>query len=412
MNAPLPRHLHDVALEVLDTFPALVIQGARQVGKSTFAQQLVAGRHAVITTLDAATSLAAATADPASFVRQAGEGILVIDEIQRAPNLLLAVKAEIDANRRPGRFILTGSSNLLRLAGNSESLAGRAITAPLQPFSQGELRGTHDDLLPRLRAGVDAFRTQSRWRRNDYLAAISHGGYPEVQSLTQRMRNTWFDSYVERLLERDVTDIAPRVDHARLGAALRLLAANNAGELVKAHLARDIGVSETTAASHVELLETLYLVRRLPPWTPNLTKREVGRPKVLLDSGLALRLARVTPGQLASFTSPHLGPAVEAFVTLELTKQCSWSAEEYELFHFRDRDGAEVDIVAEFADGAVVGIEVKSSATVKSEHFHGLRVLRDRLGARFVGGFVLNMAPSGASFGDRLAALPITALWE
>lgn len=413
MPALIPRLLTAHATEVLDAFPAVVIQGARQVGKSTFAQILVEERDARVFTLDDPASLAAATADPTGFVDQLPHGTLVIDEIQRAPELILPIKASIDRDRRAGRFLLTGSSDLLRLPRTPDSLAGRAVTVNLRGFSQGELRTRRDDLVGQLRSGADPAQFRTVATREDYAAAIARGGYPDVQSLNSRLRSSWMDSYIERLMQRDVGDIAPRVDAARVASVLRLIAANQAGELVKARVARDAAVPETSVTTYLDLLTTVYLVDSLRPWTPNLTSREASKPKTLVtDPGLALRLSRVGEQQLLPLTTPFLGAAMEGFVVTELMKQQSWSAEEFELFHFRDRDGIEVDIVVEFFDGTVMGIEVKSGSTLKSDHFTGLKLLRDRLGDRFAGGYVLNTAATGVRFGERLWGLPIAALWE
>lgn len=413
MEKLLARHIESFARDALQTFPALVIQGARQVGKSTFAMQLASDRPSRTLTLDDDDVRSAALAEPRAFVEQAGHDTMVIDEIQRAPELLLAIKASIDRDRRPGRFILTGSSNLLSLSRTPDSLAGRAVTVELKPLSVGEQLQQADDIIFRLKAGADAADFRSVDTRAGCIRLIAHGGYPEVGELHGRMRNAWFDSYVSRLLERDVRDIAPRVDRGRVATVLRLLAANQSGELVKARIARDADVPETSVTAYLDLLRTMYLVSTLPAWTPNLTSREAGRRKAIVgDSGLALRLGRISESQLEPLGNPHLGAALEGFVVAELMKQRSWSEQEYELFHFRDRDGIEVDIVAEFADGSVMAFEVKAMSTPRSDHFKGLRVLRDRLGDRFVGGYVLNTADSGVAMGDRLWALPVSALWE
>lgn len=413
MTTLLPRNSSAFATEALGAFPAIVIQGARQVGKSTFATQLLSGRNARFVTLDDATTRTVALGSPDALIEQAEDSTLVIDELQRAPELLLTIKAAIDRDRRSGRFVLTGSSNLLRLSRTPDSLAGRAVTVGLRGFSQGEWASRTDDVVARLIAGVELATFETAVNRADYIARIARGGYPEAGRLSGRLRASWFDSYVERLLERDVTDIAPRVDAGRIASVLRLLAANQAGELVKARVARDADVPETSISAYLDLLETMYITERLRPWTPNLTSREAGRAKVVVtDPGLALRVGRVSDQQLAALGSPHLGAAAEGFVVSELLKQRTWSEQEYDLFHFRDRDGIEVDVVVELRDGSVLAFEVKAGSTLKPEHFQGLRFLRDRLGDRFVGGYVLNTASHGVSFGDRLGALPIAALWE
>lgn len=408
------RHAAAFALEVLGTFPAAIVQGARQVGKSTFAGILAKRFDSLSVTLDDHATRSAAEEDPTTFVDQNPNGLLVIDEIQRVPGLILAIKASIDRNRRPAQYLLTGSSDLLRLQDTPDSLAGRAATVRLRGLSQGEIVGRPDDFLNRLRGNIDIPRFRTTFTREQYVAAIARGGYPEVQSISSRLRNIWFDSYAERIVRRDVAEIARRVDPSRVSAVLRLLAANQSGELVRARVARDAGLPESTISAYIDLLETVYLTEKLPPWTPNLTSRESAKPKMCVaDSGLALRLSRISEQQLVPVTGgPLLGPAVEGFVVTELLKQQGWSNQEFELFHYRDRDGLEVDLVAEFSDGAVIALEVKSGATFSSVQYKGLRSLRDRLGERFLGGYVLNTGTSGYSFGPKLWGLPVSALWE
>ena len=404
----IQRHVDTFAREVIDTFPAAVIQGARQVGKSTLAGQLAEGRNAMILTLDDEETLAAAIEDPAGFVDQHPSGMMVIDEIQRQPELTLAIKASIDRDRRPGRFLLTGSSDLLRARRATDSLAGRAVTIPLRPLSQGELAGTLDDFAHRFRA------VRSETSRADYARMIVTGGYPNALDLGARMRNTWFDGYVERLVRRDARELVNITDPSRLMSLLRLIAANQAGELVKARLAVDARIPPSSITSYLDTIESLFLVDLLRPWTPNLTSRETGKAKAsIADSGLAARLSRVAEQQLTPVdgTAHHMGPLMKGFVVAELLKQQGWSAQEYELFHYRTRDGLEVDVIVEFADGQVLCIEVKSGATFRAEHFGALRSLRDRLGDRFAGGIVLNTGNTGYQFADRLYGLPVSSLW-
>lgn len=414
MIALLPRNLMPFGREALDTFPVLVIQGARQVGKSTFAHLLVSDRPGELFTLDDEQTLAAVRADPRAFVDQFPAATLVIDEVQRAPELILAVKAAVDRHRVAGRFILTGSADLLRMERTPDSLAGRATTLHLLGLSQGEQRHQREDFVAGLRARghIPSFKTA--WDRPAYVSALARGGYPELQGLAGRLRNAWLDSYLERVLQRDARDVFGPTQPARLESLLRLLAANQSGELVKARLADQARIPATTITTYIDVLRALFLIDHLAPWTPNLTKREVGRPKTLVtDPALALRLDRLTEAQLMPLVgSDHLGGLLEGLVVTELTKQAGWSAEEFRLFHFRDRNGLEVDLVIELDDGTIFGIEVKAAKTFKAEHFAGLRGLADRVGSRFLGGIVLNTSDAGYQYADRMWGLPISALWE
>lgn len=411
--SPIARHIEPQVTTLLGAFPAVMVQGARQVGKSTLAGLIATRRPSRVVTLDDVATRTAAETDPVAFVDQFVDGLLVIDEVQRAPDLLVSLKASIDRDRRPGRFLLTGSSNLLRRSVAPDSLAGRLVSVELHGLSQGELTGRSDDLVARLRGGIDPSAVQVRTARSDYAEMIAAGGYPEARALSERLRNVWFDSYVSRLLERDVGDLAPRVDAARIRAVLALVAANQSGELVKARVARAAGVPESTVTTYLDLLDALFLTHGLQPWGANLTSRVSKRTKMLVgDSGLALRLSRTTPQQLEVIGSTQIGGALEGFVAAELIKQRTWSDEDYELYHFRDRSGREVDLVAECGDGSVVAFEVKASSTIRPEHLSGLVMLRDRLGSRFACGVVLYAGTTGVVLGDRLCALPVAALWD
>ncbi len=413
MEGLLPRRTVAVGRELMSVFPAVVVQGARQVGKSTLARQLVEDRTAVVVTLDDRPTRDAAVADESAFVAQSPDGVLVIDEVQREPELLLAIKASIDRDRRPGRFLLTGSADLLTVKGRSDSLAGRAATLHLRGLSQGELAGQPEDFVAWLLGDIPLQLFATKWTRADYVAAMAQGGYPDVRGLSRRLRHAWLDSYLDRVLERDATLLPSGGQSRRLRSVLSLLAANQAGELVKARIADGAEIPRNTITAYLDVLRSVYLIDELPPWTANLTRREIGRPKAFLsDSALALRLNRQTEQQLLPLTSDSIGGLFEAFVASEMLKQRSWSEHDFQLFHFRDRDGVEVDLVLELDDGRVIALEVKASSTYRSEHFAGLRFLKDRLGDRFIAGIVVGMSDRGYQYADRLFGLPAAALWQ
>lgn len=414
MSPLVSRHLSAFAADILDTFPVLMVQGARQVGKSTFTQMLSASRPSRILTFDDRVIADAARNDPQTFVSQLPLGTLVVDEVQRVPELTLAIKAAVDRDRTPGRFVLTGSSDLLRPERTPDSLAGRAVGLQLRGFSQGEIAGRKDDIVTALLGNSSLAGFTTSWTREAYVDVVGAGGYPEVRRLTGRLRTTWIDSYLSRVVQRDAAEILNLAQPDRLLALLRLIATNQSGELVKARLAEQARIPASTITSYLDALETLFLVGSLPPWTPNLTRREIGRPKSMVeDSALALRLAGVSSATLLSPSGyDHLGGFLEAFAVAELLKQQGWSETSYQIFHFRDRNGPEVDIVVQLDDGTVFGFEVKASSTFRSEHFAGLKVLADRLGDRFRGGLVLGTAQQGLQFGRNLWGLPISALWE
>ncbi len=408
------RHVISTAVEMLQYFPGIVVEGARQVGKSTLAGE-IAAPDAILTTLDDEQIRDAARSDPAGFVVQGGERQLVIDEIQRMPELTLAVKAAIDRDRRPGRFILTGSSSLLRVRGTADSLAGRVGRLTMYGLSRGEVLGTRDDFVAAVTSRpAELSAVTSAMTREDYAQMLAVGAYPEVREAPERIRSTWIDSYLQGVIGRDMSQLRKEVRPARATAVLRALAGRQSAELVKAKLAEETAVPPSTITGYIDLLHDVGLVTSIPPWTANLTKREVGRPKTLvIDSALAMRLARLTSAQLGRFEyGEAFGAMLEAFVAAELLRQRTWSDARFDVFHYRDRDGDEVNIVLELDDGSVVGIEVKSSASFSAAQFKGLSRMRDRLGHRFVAGVVLNSGAGGYRYADRLYGAPVSALWS
>lgn len=410
-----PRFAQRLVEETLADTPITVIQGARQVGKSTLARTVVQERKARVVSLDTQATYNAARADPDAFVRQSA-GLLVIDEVQRVPQLIRAMKDAVEEDRRPGRFLITGSANLLRIPGTEESLAGRAETIVLYGLSRGEITGHREDFVPRLFAGDETAWEESSGtlRREEYLELLCAGSYPEPLAREGRRRSAWFTNYVDRIMTRDVEDLSRLTHLDRLPVLLRLVAASTSGELVKARFARDSGIPETSLDGYLNVLETLYLIHALPAWGDNLTKRVTGRPKVsLLDTGLAARLNNLTPAAMApGSVSDPAGGLFESFVAAELRRQLSWADTQARLFHFRDRDGIEVDIVLESEDRLVAGLEMKAAGMVTERDFKGLRFLRDKLAARFTAGIVLYTGTEPLPFGDRLWALPYSALWS
>lgn len=401
-------------LESLGDTRIVVVQGARQVGKTTLITQVVERLSGRFVTLDNDLTRAAAEADPSAFLAQNPDGLLTIDEVQRVPALVLALKLAVDRDPRPGRFLLTGSANLLRLPAIHDSLAGRAENIDLYGFSQGELVGKREGFVDRLLAGGSFSAHRSDLTRSRYLELACAGGYPEALTRSPgKRRNAWFDNYIRRIVERDAPDISGLQRLSDLPLLLRLLAARNTAELNVASLAGDAGIPVRTLDPYLELLETLFLIHRLPAWSTNLSKRIVSRPKVaLLDTGLAARLVNVSPAGVGVGTNAHVaGQLLEGFVASEIRRQLTWSNQTARLFHYRDHAGAEVDLVLETDDGRVAGIEVKATSTVRARDARWLNQLRDRLGDRFVGGVILHTGSTSAPFGQRVTATPLDALW-
>jgi uncharacterized protein len=406
----VPRHAEGLVREALADTRVVLVNGARQSGKSTLVRLLGAEYGAEWRSLDRTITRQAAEQDPTGFVTDAEA--MVIDEIQRVPELLLAIKEEVDAEFRPGRFLLTGSARVRGLRTLLDTLPGRMETIELWPFSQGEIDATADRFIDAVFAQGPGLRHSSTVNRREYAERLVRGGFPEAIARADRRRERFFDSYVGDLINRDVVQLAEIERGAEMRRLVRLLAARSGQLLVPHALATDIGLATSTVARYVALLEEVFLVKRIPAWSRNISTRATGTPKVaLVDSGLAANLVDVDASGLLRPGSPF-GPLLEGFVLMELARQLTWSDERVDLYHYRTRDKVEVDAVLENRRGRVVGIEIKASSTVRSEDFRGLRHLADRLGEDFVVGLVLYTGTETLPFGPHLRAMPVSALWQ
>jgi predicted AAA+ superfamily ATPase len=400
-----------VRLALQDT-PVVLLNGARQTGKSTLVRgEMLGNSDARYLTLDDAGVLAAVEADPGGFLSGL-EGPVILDEVQRSPGLFPAIKAEVDGNRRPGEFLLTGSANVLLLPRLSESLAGRMEILTLWPLSQGEIEDVQEGFVDAVFAeGPISFQQASEGTPHLFDRLLC-GGYPEALARgSEARRRAWFGSYVTTILQRDVRDLSSIEGLTELPRLLSLLAARCASLVNYAELSRSASMPQSTLKRYVSLLEATFLVQFLPAWSSNLGKRLVRSPKLLLcDTGLISSLQGLNAGRLAS--DPVLvGPLLENFVAMELQKQSTWSETQPRLFHFRTQAGQEVDIVLEDAAGRVVGVEVKAAATVGARDFRGLRALEEATSGRFQRGILLYTGRTSVPFGRNLQALPVDALW-
>ena len=402
----------------MDDTPVVVIVGPRQCGKSTLAELVAGERGARQVTLDDAGPRAAANADPTGFV-EALELPVVIDEFQKAVELLPAIKSRVDRARSGGRrvsgmFLLTGSANVWTSLRVSESLAGRAERLQLWPLSQGEILGRRETFIDAVRAGRVAQIAAAPAGRRAVSRALVTGGYPEMlaRGAPQR-RARWLENYVQMILERDVRDLAAKAQQLdELPRLLGAAAARVSGLLEITDLASDTKLKRDTASRYLTLLELLFLLRRAPAWSRNLGQRLIKAPKLWFpDSGLASQLVGYDEHRFETDETPHAGALFENFVASELTKQATWCETDVRLYHLRTAGGSEVDLVIEARDGTIAGIESKLTASVSARDFNGLRHLRDRLGERFGAGIVVHTGPDTLPFGDRLWAVPISALW-
>jgi predicted AAA+ superfamily ATPase len=367
--------------------------------------------------LDQPEARTAAVEDPGFMV--SGSGPVLIDEFQHAPELLDAIKAELNRETRPGRFVLTGSTRYTVLPRAAQSLTGRAHVINVLPLSQGELDGRAErfvDLLWTDPARVIDHSSQPT-SRNDYIRRTLTGGFPfMLQRHSIRARTSWFADYVDLVVMRDVLDISRVRQREALPRLLRQLAAQTGQVLNISKAGQAIGLETSTANRYATLLEAAFMIHRLPSWGRTLGSRIVNHPKVhIIDSGLAAWLLGLSESKVASRDPAALaefGHLVETFAVGEILKQISWSNDLITPSHFRTRAGDEVDLVLETWDGRVAGIEIKAGAKIRGADLQGLRILRERLGDKFVAGIILNLGELSYRYEDKLFVVPMDRLWS
>ncbi len=412
----LQRHLaHSIRTAMADT-PVVVVNGARQTGKSTLLQSLAqADNPARYVTLDDPAALAAATGDPGGFIA-AQTGPVMIDEVQRAPQLFLPIKYAVDQRRSPGQFVLSGSANVLLLPKLADSLAGRMEILTLWPLSQAELVGHAHNLVDGLFApGLGAIGVLQGLQpeRDELSRRLLTGGYPEaVTRSTDARRSAWFSAYLHTIVQRDIRDLAQIEGLTQLPLLLQSLAHKATGMLNTADLSRTLALPQTTLKRYLVLLETVYLISLLPAWSPRASHRAQKTPKLFFnDSALLAHLLGLTKPGLAALPGLH-GGLLETFVFSELQKHIGWAeASGVQLMHYRTSTGAEVDFVLQDRLGRIVGIEVKAATSITGDAFKGLRHLRELIGSQFHRGVVLHPGTQTVGFDPQLAAVPLQALW-
>lgn len=413
----MERRVLSVALDRMRDEPVVLLEGPRSVGKSTLLQAIARRTNGHILDLDDVATLEAVATDPATMVE--GQGPVCVDEYQRAPIVLDAIKAELNSSSRPGQFVLTGSARHQSLPTAAQALTGRLHRMAVLPFAQSEIDGVNASLLSRLfdDGAADTIGGRpSPTTRADYIERIVRGGFPLALSrASATARHRWFDDYVRLTLERDVRDLS-RVRQARaLPLVLERLAGQTAQVLNISAVAQKANLELNTARDYTRLLEAVFLIQLLPAWGKTLTSRSSSTPKVhVLDSGVAARLLRLTPDKLTRrdpTSLTELGHLVETFVVGELLKEVSWMDGIAGVGHWRTYDGDEVDLVVERDDGAVVAFEIKAAGRVPGDDLRGLRKLRDAVGEAFIAGVALYTGERGYTFEDRLHVLPIDRLW-
>ena len=404
-----PRYLKQRIETALSDTRVVLVSGPRQSGKTTLAQE-IAGKSRPFYTLDSVTTLEAARQDPVGFIR--GVDYAAIDEVQRAPELLLAIKESVDNDSRPGRFLLTGSANLMTMPLVADSLAGRMEVTRLLPLAQAELHSTESSFLSQVFSGKVPVTTKVTVAA-DLVETVLAGGFPEALTRkSQTRRQAWHLNYIDALVQRDIQEIAQIEHHLQVPHLLRALA-HHSGQLANySKIGASLDMNHVTTRRYTGILEQLFLIHTLRPWYTNRLKSLIKSPKLhFLDSGLLASLQDISLEKLRT-ERQLFGPLLESFVLSELLKLESWSEQRFEFMHFRDKQQNEVDIIIQNRSGQFVGIEVKASATVKSSDFSGLRKLAQAYPKQFILGLVLYDHDKVVPFGERLLAAPISTLWH
>lgn len=410
-SQPFPRYLTPRLREALSDTPAVLIHGPRQSGKTTLARAVGEPRGYRYLSFDDEAICAAARSDPIGFVGEL-PGKTILDEVQRVPEIFTSLKTAIDRRRIAGRFILTGSANVLLVPALADSLAGRMAILRLHPLAQCEIEAERPSFLTKLFRG--AFKPGIAERLGAELAVrIALGGYPAALARrTPSRKRAWYRDYVETQIQRDVRDLSRIRSLDALPKLLGLVASQTARLVNVADLSAPFELTRQTIHEHVTLLERVFLLERLPSWHTNRLSRLVKRPKLHMgDTGVACALLGVDAERLHG-DRQTLGAMLETFVLQELRRQASFAPDPIDFFHFRDRDDFEVDIVLERGHAAVAGVEVKAAATVNDADLRGLRKLREAASSRFVAGVVLYDGSATIRLDDNLFAVPVRRLWD
>ena len=407
----LPRGIQHAMRDAMKDTPVVCLLGPRQCGKSTLARSFDPGR--LYLSLDDVDLLAAATRDPKGFIGQLPDTV-TLDEIQRAPDLLLTIKRTVDENRRPGRFLLTGSANLLQLPHLPDSLAGRMECLYLHPLTEAEKsRGPGLFLSRWLTQGLsDSTLREDSMAPSTLPGRIVAGGYPEPQGRSPVRARQWHRQYLSSVIERDVHDVARVRDSSEVARLLEMLSHQTGNLLNTSSLSNDLKLDRQTIERYLVILERLFLIRRLAPWHRNSAKRLIKTPKIhLVDSGLASSLSGISSGDWL-MRRDKFGHLLESFVLQQLIAQAGWTDPDLRFWHYRDKDQVEVDVVMT-RGSKVWGVEIKASATLHHSDGNGLRRLAVQSGNDFQSGIIFY---DGATIlqldGPKILAVPLKFLWE
>ncbi len=417
LSTIVERRLAEVVRQRMATEPVIILHGPRAVGKSTLLAALSRSFRREIIDLDDLATRDAVRADPSLFVR--GDSPVLIDEFQHVPELLDSIKAELNRDGSPGRFVITGSTRYETLPAAAQALTGRAHRVDVRPLSQGEIAEVREDFgEAMLRDPGSLIQTApATTTREDYVSRVVVGGFPmALRRAKQTDRARWFDDYVDLVIERDVLELTRVRQRQQLPRLLRQLASQTGQVLNIAGAAASIGMDKSTAENYTKLLEAVFLVYQLPAWGTTLGSRVSAAPKVhMVDSGIAARLLRLTESKLTAASAPALtefGHLLETFIVGEVCKQLDWLDQPVTRGHWRTHDGDEVDLVVERDDGMVSAIEVKAGSRVPGGEMRGLLKLRRRLGDRFLGGVILYTGTRSYTNEGTIHVVPIDRLWR
>lgn len=405
------RHIKPYLIKALERSPVVLLNGARQVGKSTLVKELIKEKGYTYLTFDDETVYLAAKTDPASFINGLQKPA-IIDEVQRVPEIFLNIKIDVDNNRIAGNYLLTGSANPLLIPNLGDSLAGRMEIINLMPLSQGEIEGTMEAFIDKAFSSESFKQPQETISKKELYQKIITGGYPSVQGKDEEIKEAWMRAYINLLLQRDIKDIAQIEKIIELPNLLKILASRAANLLNVSEVSRECKMVAQTVHRYIALLETIFIITLQQSWHTNLALRYIKSPKVyLVDSGLLSYLLGMNIE--LSFNEPiTIGKIVENFVVNELKKQATWSKTHPDIYHFRTTSGTEVDIILENRQAQIIGIEVKSAEKVTVDDFKGLKHLQEKIDKKLLKGIVFYCGSQVVPFGKDLWALPINCLWQ
>lgn len=415
-QTPMERRALQLVRHRLTEEAVVLIEGPRSVGKSTLLRELAVESGSRVIDLDDLATRDAVSADPALFM--ASDSLVCVDEYQKAPLVLDAIKAELNRVTMPGRFLLAGSTRYETLPEAAQSLTGRLSRVQVQPFTQTEIDGTNNNFLKELfdDPGSVVSSRISPTTRDEYIHRVVRGGFPlAIARSSASSRSRWFEDYVRLTLERDARELGKLRQSAALPRLLGRLAGQTAQVFSLVDAGSEIALSAVTVESYTRILEAVFLIQQLPAWGTTLTSRTSNKPKIhVVDSGVAAHLLRLSPERLAKRDASALtefGHLLESFVVGELSRQASWMNDVAGIGHWRTYEGEEVDFIAERYDGTIVALEVKAGRRVPGTDLAPLRKLRDRLGARFVSGVALYLGERSYTVDDRLHVIPVDRLW-